>query len=305
MDRTQGESVAFTQPAEFARRARNFAYLLIVLQYLLVLALLPVYVASALVEEKENQTLESLTMTQLSDRELVLGKLGARLVHVGAFALATAPLLAFMHLWGNVDATMLIYHEINLFLLLLSAGSICMAISANSESAFQAISTSYLALAALGFLSIILAFFLPEMCVVAGHPLYLAPLIVFVPVHLWLAATAWYNAILQMDRLRREERRRPRATTGALTLTDDRPVRHKVGKRGQTGSRIHPWAWPVRGHALFWKECLKNGTTYSLSLRWLWQGWRLLPPWRFSFRSCTGRIRRRRGRSACAQWRTR
>src|SRR5437773_1641158 len=61
MDRTQGESVSFTRPAEFARRAENFAYLLIVLQYLLVLFLLPVYVASSIVEEKENQTLESLT----------------------------------------------------------------------------------------------------------------------------------------------------------------------------------------------------------------------------------------------------
>jgi hypothetical protein len=65
MDRTQGESVQFTEPAEFARRAARFAYLLIVLQYLLVLALLPVYVASSLVEEKENQTLELLTLTHL------------------------------------------------------------------------------------------------------------------------------------------------------------------------------------------------------------------------------------------------
>src|SRR5947209_19586323 len=54
MDRTQGQSVSFSRPAEFAKRAENFAYLLIVLQYLLVLALLPVYVASSIVEEKAN-----------------------------------------------------------------------------------------------------------------------------------------------------------------------------------------------------------------------------------------------------------
>src|ERR1700722_16295470 len=49
MNRTQGDSVAHTKPAEFARRADNFATLLLVLQNLLVLAILPVYVATAIV----------------------------------------------------------------------------------------------------------------------------------------------------------------------------------------------------------------------------------------------------------------
>jgi ABC-type transport system involved in multi-copper enzyme maturation permease subunit len=276
MDRTQGESVHFTRPEEFARRANNFAYLLIVLQYLLVLALLPVYVASSIVEEKENQTLESLTMTQLSDRELVLGKLGARLMHVGTFALATFPLLAFMNLWGNVDAAMLVYHELHLFLLLVSAGSVCIWVSATSESVFQAISASYAWLAILGGVSMLAAFLLPEMCVAPGFldgPLIYCYVLTFLALmHVCLTAIALRESIRQMEVLRRQERRKPRKTTGALTLTDDRPISKKTGKRGQTGSRIHPWAWPVRGHALFWKECLKDGTEYSLSVGWLWRG---------------------------------
>ncbi|HZZ80108.1 MAG TPA: hypothetical protein VFE62_16460, partial [Gemmataceae bacterium] len=164
MDRTQGGSVHFRMPAEYARRAANFAYLLIVLEYLLVLALLPVYVASAIVEEKENQTLEALTMTHLTDRELVLGKLGARLILIAAFALAVAPLLAFMNLWGNVDAVMMIYHQLHLFCLLISAGSVCILISANSESVFQAITSSYGAVALVGLASMAFAFGLPVAC---------------------------------------------------------------------------------------------------------------------------------------------
>ena len=63
MYRTQGGSVGHAQPAEFARRALAYAYLLIVLQDLLVLVMLPVYVAGAIAEEKENQTLEVLSLT--------------------------------------------------------------------------------------------------------------------------------------------------------------------------------------------------------------------------------------------------
>jgi ABC-type transport system involved in multi-copper enzyme maturation permease subunit len=273
MNRTQGESVEYTKPAEFAQRADNFATLLLVLQNLLVLAILPVYVATAIVEEKENQTLEALTLTQLSDRELVLGKLGARLLHVGALALAIFPLLAFMHLWGNVSAATLIYHEILVFLLLLSAGSVCMWVSTTSESVFQAISHSYGLLAIMGFISIVAAFGLPWSCGFRnGAPLYWIALPVIAAPHLIVTGVALKNAILRVEYLRREERRKPRKLTGALTMTDGQKISSKVGKRGQTKSRIHPLAWPIGDNALHWKECLKDGTTYSLTVRWLATG---------------------------------
>jgi ABC-type transport system involved in multi-copper enzyme maturation permease subunit len=280
MDRAQGDSVHFTRPAEFARRAQNFAYLLIILQYLLVLALVPVYIASSIVEEKENGTLESLTLTHLTDRELVLGKLGARLLHVGAFALAGFPLLAFMNLWGNVDAAMLVYHEVHLFALLLSAGSICIWMSANSESVFQAISGSYGWMALLGFISMLTAFTLPWSCIWGGpNPMrssgqanYFLPLILLVAVHGFVAWMAILHTIGRMETIRKAERKKPRKLTGALTLTDNRAISTKTGKRGQAKSRIHPDALPVRGHALFWKECMMDGTEYSLSVRWVFVG---------------------------------
>jgi ABC-type transport system involved in multi-copper enzyme maturation permease subunit len=281
LNRTQGDSVHFTEPAEFARRAQNFAYLLLVLQDLLILALLPVYVASAIAEEKEHQTLESLTMTHLTDRELVLGKLGARLMHVGAFALANFPLLAFMHLWGNVDAAMLVYHEINLFLMLASGGAVCIWVSTRSETAFQAIIESYAWLALLGAASVIGAFALPwfaatlvrrVLSLVAGggsdEPRFWSALVPLALFHAGLTLLALRRSIQGMEFLRREERRKTKKTTRALTLTDNRPIKTKIGKRGQTGSRIHPLAWPIRGDPLFWKECVKDGSLYSLTLRW-------------------------------------
>src|SRR5829696_6164885 len=115
MYRTQGDTVAVTQPAEFAVRAQAYATVLIAIQGIMILVLLPVYVASSIAEEKENQTLEALTLTHLTDRELVLGKLGARLMHLGAVVFSSFPILAFMHLWGNVDISMLVYHEVSTF----------------------------------------------------------------------------------------------------------------------------------------------------------------------------------------------
>ena len=47
MYRMQGASVAHTRPAEFAERALEYAYVLLFLQDLLVLVMMPVYVASA------------------------------------------------------------------------------------------------------------------------------------------------------------------------------------------------------------------------------------------------------------------
>lgn len=149
------------KPEHFANRAQTYATILVVLQNLLVLLFLPVYVASAIVEEKENRTLEILCLSFLTDREMVLGKLGPRLMHLGSIVLGGFPLLVFMHLWGNVDIAFLVYHEANTFLLLLTGGGICILISAQSEGVFQAITRSYSWLALLGFVGILVGFLLP------------------------------------------------------------------------------------------------------------------------------------------------
>lgn len=276
MYRTQGASVPHNaQAAEFARRALAYAYLLIVLQDLLVLVMLPVYVAGAIAEEKENQTLEALTLTHLSDTELVLGKLGGRLMHVGAVVLSGFPLLALMHLWGNVPIELLVYHEINTFLLMISAGSVCIWKSAQSESTFQAISGAYPLMALMGIFGMGAALVLPWTCggclgFPGGLPMagFLPLLLILAFGHLAYSAFLIRETIVRMEILRREEKQRPRKSTGALTLTDETKPIPKSGKHGETRSRIHPLAWPIVGDVLWWKECLKDGTGFSLTCRW-------------------------------------
>jgi ABC-type transport system involved in multi-copper enzyme maturation permease subunit len=277
MYRTQGDAVLLSRISEYARRAHDYAQTVILAQYLLVLVLLPVYVASSIVQERENQTLEALTLTHLTDRELVLGKFGARIMHLGAVVLSGFPLLAFMHLWGNVDIVMLAYHEACTLLLLVGAGSICILASAHSESTFQAISRSYAWLALVGVFALAATFGLPVVTrgllgtetAIKSMLGYLGALLLLSLVYFPIIRACLVESIRRMEYLRRQERRQPRKTTGALALTDDRPKPKRAGKRGQVQSHIHPWAWPIGEAALFWKECIKDGTRFSLSGRWL------------------------------------
>ncbi len=77
-----------------------------------------------------------------------------------------------------------------------------------------------------------------------------------------------------MRKVRREEVRRPRKSTGAFALAEKREVEPKRRQRRKPISTIHPLALPVREPALFWKECVKDGTSWSLRGRWL--TWALL-----------------------------
>jgi ABC-type transport system involved in multi-copper enzyme maturation permease subunit len=244
-----------------------------------------VYVASAIAEEKENRTLEIVFLSFLTDRELVLGKLWARLLHLGAIVLGGFPLLVFMHLWGNVDIAFLLYHEANTFLLLFAGGSICIWMSTQSEGAFQAITRSYPWLALLGFVGVLAGFVFPwfigEIMAALGAggrgiPWYFTSIWFLYPVYLILAWVLLRATITLMRKVRREEKRRPKKITGAFALADKpvprpQPSRRRVPGRRRRAvvSNIHPLALPIRGSALFWKECLKDGTSWSLRARWL------------------------------------
>ena len=59
--------------------------------------------AAAVAHEKDRRTFDLLLLTNLSNRELVLGRLFASLLGVSDFAIAAAPLFALSALCGGVD----------------------------------------------------------------------------------------------------------------------------------------------------------------------------------------------------------
>ncbi len=271
MYQSLGDRVSFRRLEDFARYAQRYAYTIIVLQDILVLLLVSVYVSSAIAEEVGSGTIEPLFLSHLTDREIVLSKLGSRLVQVGAILLGSFPLLVFMHLWGNVPVPLLLYHEAHTFLLALSAGSVCIWISADSQSAFQAITRSFAALFGLGVADGAYAYAAPWMCSGFGRdgqPWFSVALVPLVVAHLAIAYHFVFKAIKRTTQIRREERKLPAKMTSAFALAD---VSHADLKRpgvARRASRIHPLALPISDNALFWKECLKDGSRFSLT--WLW-----------------------------------
>jgi ABC-type transport system involved in multi-copper enzyme maturation permease subunit len=123
--------------------AHRFVDVVVIFQNLAVLLLVPPYVGSAMTEERDHHTLELLFTTQLHDREIVLGKLTARIVHLGGVVLSALPILSIVQLLGGVSMPVLLANFANTALLLTAAASLSMLISVQSKSTLEAVIGSY------------------------------------------------------------------------------------------------------------------------------------------------------------------
>jgi ABC-type transport system involved in multi-copper enzyme maturation permease subunit len=130
---------------DLASLARSFVTVILWVQTVAIFLLTPAYLAGAIAGERERGTLDLLLTSHLSDREIVLGKLAARLVHLGGILLAGLPLLAATQLWGGVDFGVLLAAFAVTALNLLTVGSICVLYSARERTTWAAITTSYAA----------------------------------------------------------------------------------------------------------------------------------------------------------------
>ncbi len=137
---TESNWVSIAAQADFAGA---FAHTLMLAQNVAVLALVPAYLGGAIAEEKEKKTLDLLFTTELSDREIVLGKMLGRLLHVGGVLLAALPVLALAQLWGGVDVTVLVANFVVTGLTVLSVGGVCMVCSALTKTTLSALVLSY------------------------------------------------------------------------------------------------------------------------------------------------------------------
>lgn len=91
-----------------ARFAETFLIAFSTAQLVAVMLITPAVVGGTITEEKERGTLDYLRGSMLLNREIILGKLAARLAFVGGIVLAGAPVLALTFLFGGVDFRVLI-----------------------------------------------------------------------------------------------------------------------------------------------------------------------------------------------------
>jgi len=100
--------VDLIQTQALSRFANEFFEVFVVVQYATVILLTPVYVAGTIAVEKERKTLEFLLATDLRNREIVFGKLAARVTTLLMFVFAGLPVVAFLQLFGGIDPNLLL-----------------------------------------------------------------------------------------------------------------------------------------------------------------------------------------------------
>jgi ABC-type transport system involved in multi-copper enzyme maturation permease subunit len=128
---------------EFAVVSERFAFTLFYIQNFAVVILTPAYVASAIAEEKESRTLELLFATQLSDTEIILGKLFSRIIHLFGFVIAGFPILSLIQFWGGIDLLLIAGNLGNTLLNILTVGSVCLFVSTLCRRVLAAVIVSY------------------------------------------------------------------------------------------------------------------------------------------------------------------
>lgn len=115
----------------------------IMLQYLAVFLLTPIYVAGAIIEDRQQRTLSLLLTTFLTPREIVLGKMMGRLMVMLGVLLAGLPVMAILQLLGGVNLFAFTLHSCVALALLFMMGMHAIRASTMCKTLGGAVLVSY------------------------------------------------------------------------------------------------------------------------------------------------------------------
>jgi ABC-type transport system involved in multi-copper enzyme maturation permease subunit len=147
------------QTNELSKFASAFFETFVVVQYLTVMLLTPVYVGGAIAVEKERKTLEFLLATDLRNREIVFGKLAARVTNLLMFVFAGLPIVAFLQLFGGIDPNLLLAAFAATFINVIGLSAVAVFMSTMLRRSRDAILLTYMLAALYVIGSMVLAFF--------------------------------------------------------------------------------------------------------------------------------------------------
>ena len=159
-------------PRESQGFARSFVTWFMIVQFGAIILITPVVVADAIAREKERRALDFLFVTALTDREIILGKLGSRLAYMFGVILTGLPILALTPLFGGIDPNILMCEYGVLLSTLTSLGALSLYCSVVSNTALQATVRSYVV--AVGYLMVCPCLIVPVMDSPAAIPGMLA-----------------------------------------------------------------------------------------------------------------------------------
>jgi len=168
---------------DLAATGESFFYALVGTQLTLILLAAPAHTAGAICLDKVRGTLTHLLLTDLSNRELVLGKLAARLLPVLGLVACSMPLLFAAILLGGIDPESAIGACVVTLGLALFAGTLALTLSVWARKTHEVLLATYVLLA----VAILADPMLSELCSTCGLP----------PPPAWLAAcNPFYLAFL-------------------------------------------------------------------------------------------------------------
>ena len=93
--------------SQMAQRAATFFAMFSFIQLIAILLAGPAMIAGTIATERERRTIEYLFASQLSNAEIVLGKLAARLLHLLYLVAAGLPVLSMAMLMGGIEPAVL------------------------------------------------------------------------------------------------------------------------------------------------------------------------------------------------------
>lgn len=193
---------------ELNKFAEWFAFTFFMVQATVVMLLTPVLVAGAIFEERETRSGEVLLTTELTRREVYVGKLGARMVQVLLVIFAGMPILFLTQLWGGVSLEMIVVNYLATALTVVGAGVVTAAISAYAETMRGAILRTYLMLLLIDVLFFPASPYLVISMSRAHWGAGLAMLIIFVPMQALIVLIGYFigQRWLRMAMLRQKTR---------------------------------------------------------------------------------------------------
>lgn len=141
------------QPRDQSNFANWFMMACLVVQMIGLFLLTPMIVSDSIAREKENRTLEFLFVTELTDWEIISGKLFSRLWYLVGILLTALPILALTQLFGGVDIAHIGFGYAALLSSLFVLCAISMFCSVTATTVVGASIAAYITVAGYGVLS--------------------------------------------------------------------------------------------------------------------------------------------------------
>ena len=165
---TRSSPAARSIREEMAEFAQSFSTWCMIVQFGAIILITPIVVADAIAREKERRALDFLFVTALTDREIILGKLGSRLAYLVGVILTGLPILALTPLFGGIDAGISCCAIRGAALHARQPGALSLYCSVVSNTALQATVRSYVAAA--GYLMVCPCLMVPVRHQPGGRP---------------------------------------------------------------------------------------------------------------------------------------